>query len=53
MSLKLSATVRSEQLFRLVRDQAFKAMALFTKKLEDHAATMVGEISQLLQTAPE
>lgn len=26
---------------RLVRDQAFKAMQLFVKRLEDHAATMV------------
>lgn len=26
---------------RLVRDQAFKAMELFLKKLEEHAATMV------------
>ena len=26
---------------RLVRDQAFKAVALFMKKLEEHAATMV------------
>lgn len=28
-------------LSRLVRDQAFKAMQLFVKKLEDHVATMV------------
>lgn len=27
---------------KLVRDQAFKAMQLFVKKLEEHAATMVG-----------
>lgn len=27
--------------FRLVRDQAFKTMELFTKKLESYAATMV------------
>ena len=30
-------------LFRLVRDQAFKAMQLFVKKLEEHAATMVSQ----------
>ena len=30
----------SHRLYRLVRDQAFKAMELFVKKLEEHAATM-------------
>lgn len=33
---------------KLVRDQAFKAMQLFVKKLEEHAATMVGLRSQRL-----
>jgi SCY1-like protein 1 len=33
--------IRPTVLSRLVRDQAFKAMELFVKKLESHVATMV------------
>jgi hypothetical protein len=29
-------------MYRLVRDQAFKAVELFVKRLEAHASTMVG-----------
>ncbi|PPQ98450.1 hypothetical protein CVT24_004129 [Panaeolus cyanescens] len=36
----ISFTMMDEE--KIVRDQAFKAMELFMKKLQDHAATMVG-----------
>ena len=44
MSVRLlsSATRILNEPFRLVRDQAFKAMELLVKKLESYAATMVG-----------
>ncbi len=43
-----ASRLAESHLHRLVRDQAFKAMELFVKKLEEHAGTMVNPLPHFL-----
>lgn len=44
MQSLLTLAYVTEAPVRLVREQAFKAMQLFVKKLEEHAASMVCDL---------